>query len=132
MFWAVGSAEKKKPNCHKYDTFEVILFSWPKKLFENILASSQVTKNKGEKKFRKFWKVFYFGLEYLFWNKSVICTLKVLKKSNNSGCYSSFSSSKSTNSTIFFLSLFSFVSKYHYFWEFSLHFIKLTKGADRI
>ena len=53
--WAVGAAEKKSADAiSTYDTFEVILFSWPKKLFENILASSQVTKNKGEKKFRKF------------------------------------------------------------------------------
>ena len=31
-FWAVGAAEKKNPNCHKYATFEVsfLMISWPK------------------------------------------------------------------------------------------------------
>ena len=36
LFWAVGSAEKKNPNCHKYATFEVsfFMFSWSKNFFK--------------------------------------------------------------------------------------------------
>ena len=26
LFWAVGAAERKNPNCHKYATFEVSFF----------------------------------------------------------------------------------------------------------
>ena len=26
LFWAVGAAEEKNPNCHKYATFEVSFF----------------------------------------------------------------------------------------------------------
>ena len=35
LFWAVGAAEKKNPNCHKYATFEVnfLMISWPKNSF---------------------------------------------------------------------------------------------------
>ena len=35
LFGAVGDAEKKNPNCHKYANFEVnfFMFSWSKKHF---------------------------------------------------------------------------------------------------
>ena len=43
LFWAVGTAEKKTPNCHKYATFwgGFFNFLWAKKIkniFRNILA----------------------------------------------------------------------------------------------
>jgi hypothetical protein len=34
MFWAVGAAERnKKPNCHKYATFEVSFFMFSRAFF---------------------------------------------------------------------------------------------------
>ena len=65
LFWAVGAAEKKNLNCHKYATFDVSFLYVFIAFFLNIVVSAL--------KSYKFWQVFYFGLKqakYFFWNKS--------------------------------------------------------------
>ena len=55
LFWAVGAAEKKNPNCHNYATFEVsfLMFSWQifYFIFLNIVKPSYFNKQRSSASF---------------------------------------------------------------------------------